>query len=112
MRKTLKKKIFFVKGVWSGGQDFHEVETFILNSPSRSCYPQLSCDSPVSVAWAGWVMPTMGRLLQHLRKLALASKLGSSARLSYRPTKSIRMKRKDLCVLALRATSTHLRFNE
>jgi hypothetical protein len=58
-------------------------------------------DAPVSVVrLSGWVMPTMGGLLQRLRPLALASKLGSSARLSYRPTKIPRMKQKNLCVLA------------
>jgi hypothetical protein len=60
-----------------------------------------TCDNPVSVVrLSGWAMPTMGGLLQRLRQLSIASRLGSSARLSYRPTKTIRIRLKDLCVLA------------
>jgi hypothetical protein len=50
--------------------------------------------------WQARVMPTVGGLLQRLRQLGVASWLGSSARLSYLPTKTNRIGLGDLCVLA------------
>jgi len=51
------------------------------------------------VRLVGWVTPTLGRYLQRLRQLKLLGLgwLGSSTKLSYRPTEVSKIGASDLC---------------